>query len=179
MDAQLIPLKQIMDVGVLRHNRQNDVTRGAIGPVDVGASPRSVMQPAMSYMIFIPFYQFVPPVNSVVGGTLGHDVPCLNPRSLLSRRNVKAGRQDRKLITIHFAAGVLNVNILGASSGASSPQSSITSIIFSSSGSSSSRSPPSSHNSFTDNAPFPSVLVRRQPRIQVSSLLADSFTRSV
>lgn len=43
MDAQLIPLKQITGVGVLRHNRQSDVTRGAIGPVDVGASPRSVI----------------------------------------------------------------------------------------------------------------------------------------
>lgn len=59
------------------------------------------------------------------------------------------------------------------SSGHSSPQSS---YIFSSSASASSRSPPSSQNSFTELSPRPIQSVRRLPRIQVSSLLADSHT---
>lgn len=119
-----------------------------------------------------------PLFNSVNAVRLRHLVSCLNARPLSSRRCVKASRQDRKPSTKNRFTGILNTSALRASSGASSPQSSVTSIIFSSSSSSSSRSPPSSQNSFTDNTPFPSVLVRRQPRIQVSSLLADSFTRT-
>jgi len=116
--------------------------------------------------------------NSINAIRLGQHVPCLNPKPVPYCPSVKASRQDRKLITRNLSTGVCSTNILRARSGASSPQSSITSIIFSSSRSSSSRSPPSSQNSFTDNTPFPAALVRRQPRIQVSSLLADSFTRT-
>ncbi|KIK07770.1 hypothetical protein K443DRAFT_150543 [Laccaria amethystina LaAM-08-1] len=63
-------------------------------------------------------------------------------------------------------------------SGHSSPQSSFNSVIFSSVGSNTSQSPPSSHASFSDlTLPTASPFVRRQPRIQVSSLLADPHTR--
>lgn len=65
------------------------------------------------------------------------------------------------------------------SSGHSSPQSSFSSVIFSSVGSNNSRSPATSHASFSDlTLPTASPFVRRQPRIQVSSLLADPHTRT-
>lgn len=64
-----------------------------------------------------------------------------------------------------------------SSSGHSSPQSSLSPVIFSSNSSTSSRSPVSSEKSSAELSPQPSHSVRRQPRIQVSSLLADSHTR--
>ncbi|KAJ6624968.1 velvet factor-domain-containing protein [Mycena sp. CBHHK59/15] len=63
-----------------------------------------------------------------------------------------------------------------ASSGQSSPQT-LASIVFSSNGSSSSRSTPSSHNSITEYSTHRSQL-RANPRIQLSSLLADTRARS-
>ncbi|KAJ7089664.1 velvet factor-domain-containing protein [Mycena belliarum] len=64
---------------------------------------------------------------------------------------------------------------LEASSGQSSPQT--VASIFSSSGSTSSRSTPSSHKSVTEY-PTHRAQIRSNPRIQLSSLLADSRNRS-
>jgi len=175
MDSQLIPSIQILGVAVLLHSSQDDIIRGASGHVDVVANPRSVISvTAAVHMIFIPFLPF----SSIKAVRLGRRVPCLNLSPLPYLPCVNASYQHRKRIT-NLYPGISSTNIFRASSGASSPQSTITSIIFSSTGSSPSRSPPSSQNSFTDRNPFPTVLVRRQPRIQVSSLLADSFTRFV
>ncbi|KAJ3515985.1 hypothetical protein NLJ89_g1407 [Agrocybe chaxingu] len=66
-----------------------------------------------------------------------------------------------------------------ASSGHSSPYSSFGSVTLSSRTSSSTQSPPSSHSSIADLSPSsPAPYIRPQPRIQVSSLLADPHTRS-
>lgn len=64
------------------------------------------------------------------------------------------------------------------SSGDSSPQLSCGSFFFSSNGTTPSRSPPSSHQSVSASPPLSAPHVRRPPRIQVSSLLADPHTRT-
>lgn len=102
-----------------------------------------------------------------------------NPKPLFTRRHIKTHRRHERHPPRKFAISLYNTKISLASSGHSSPNSSITSPIFSSNGSSSSRSPASSQNSFTEGSPYPSHLFRRQPRIQVASLLADPFTRLV
>lgn len=96
-----------------------------------------------------------------------------------TRPHIKAHRRHERHPPRKFAISLYKTKISLASSGHSSPNSSITSPIFSSNGSSSSRSPVSSQNSFTEGSPYPSHLFRRQPRIQVASLLADPFTRLV
>jgi hypothetical protein len=65
--------------------------------------------------------------------------------------------------------------LLEASSGHSSPQT-VASIVFSSNGSTSSRSPPSSRNSISEY-PTHRAQLRSNPRIQLSSLLADTRNR--
>ena len=62
----------------------------------------------------------------------------------------------------------------------SSPSSSFGSVTLSSQTSRSTQSPPSSHSSLADlSAPSPLHFSRPQPRIQVSSLLAETRTRCV
>ncbi|KAJ7695102.1 velvet factor-domain-containing protein [Mycena rosella] len=69
-----------------------------------------------------------------------------------------------------------SVYLVEASSGQSSPQT-VASIVFSANGSTSSRSTPSSHHSISEY-PTHRAQIRSNPRIQLSSLLADTRNRS-
>jgi len=161
MDSGWLPQKQIL-VWVLPQDvpcQQRSLNYRASGHVDVSASQSSLSLNTIRLCRHMPY-------------------ACLNQNSLPYSRCVESCRRHRKQSAKRNFSDLFNSGIFIACSGTSSPQSSITSAIFSSSGSSSSRSPVSSQNSFADNSPYPPYLLRRQPRIQVSSLLADPFTRS-
>ncbi|KAF8972651.1 velvet factor-domain-containing protein [Flammula alnicola] len=82
-------------------------------------------------------------------------------------------------LRFHVSSLYLSLSSTSSSSGQSSPQSSFSSLTFSSRTSSSTRSPPSSQSSIADLSTSPPLpFIRSQPRIQVSSLLADPHTRS-
>ncbi|RDB23821.1 Mitochondrial import inner membrane translocase subunit tim23 [Hypsizygus marmoreus] len=110
---------------------------------------------------------------------LYHHVLSPNPNPFSSRRGVKTNRRYRQE-SRRFLFTRSHKKITLASSGqpSPSPQSSVASSVFSSCGSSCSHSPPSSQASFSETPSFPAQIVRRQPRIQVSSLLADPYTRT-
>ncbi|KAF9462955.1 velvet factor-domain-containing protein [Collybia nuda] len=115
--------------------------------------------------------------NSIKAPKRCHHVSSSNQNTLFSHRHIKTHHQHRGRPK-QFATFLSDIEFSLASSGHSSPNSSITSPIFSPNGSSSSRSPASSQSSFTEGSPYSSHLIRRQPRIQVASLLADPFTRT-
>ncbi|KIM44866.1 hypothetical protein M413DRAFT_364610 [Hebeloma cylindrosporum] len=99
--------------------------------------------------------------------TFRHSQKCLHTRGLRI-----------KCSSIRFQESSPRNTASGASSssGQSSPRSSLGSLTFSSRTSNSTRSPPSSQSSIDLTTPT-GPLIRPQPRIQVSSLLADAHTR--
>ncbi|KAF8159793.1 velvet factor-domain-containing protein [Crassisporium funariophilum] len=110
-----------------------------------------------------------------------HVSPSSVPLSLCRRSKqssyAQVLRNKYSILHLHGPSMFPSLSRASSSSGQSSPQSSFSSSIFSSSASRSSRSPPSSHNSIADLSAS-SPYIRPQPRIQVSSLLADPYTRS-
>ncbi|KAG6918999.1 hypothetical protein DXG01_010238 [Tephrocybe rancida] len=109
---------------------------------------------------------------------LSHHVLFPVPSPLSLRRCTKMNRPVEGLEK-HLSTLSTTLNIYVAISDQPSPPSSIASFVFSSgSCSSSSRSPQSSQNSPTATSPHTPHLLRRQPRIQVSSLLADPYART-
>ncbi|KAJ7460606.1 velvet factor-domain-containing protein [Mycena latifolia] len=93
----------------------------------------------------------------------------------LIRLNFTTTFSDRRNL-ISFSPSVRSVCNLEASSGQSSPQT-VASVVFSSNGSTSSRSTPSSHKSISEY-PTHRAQQRSNPRLQLSSLLADTRSRS-
>jgi len=119
------------------------------------------------------------PLSRSINRQRFHHVHPSIPKAFSTRLRVTASRPTQVLVV--KTAGATNCRdgtITVASSGQSSPQTSYSSLSFSHTGSSSSRSTPSSQNSFSALSPRSTPYIRRQPRIQVSSLLSDPHTRT-
>ncbi|TFK39404.1 velvet factor-domain-containing protein [Crucibulum laeve] len=131
--------------------------------------------------------QYCLPAKSIKAFKNSRHVSSSTPASSSIRRSqINQGTLYESTVPLNYSSDEVcdfsihpELTVAGTSSGHSSPHSSFNSAIFSSGGSNSSLSPPSSQGSFTELSPPPlSPFVRRQPRIQVSSLLSVPHTRS-